>query len=140
MTVDHDQVLQQIGVVLEGTDEHPALATQIVLVRDDDLDEDRVRARLANTLHLHEPERWIVLALEVNARGRAPTRRQAEDLHALFRQEVGGTFDACEFAELAYLEDALAVDARWMSWVPGRVEELLGVRLTPEPVLVGLEW
>ncbi len=121
---DDDQIAQAIGIVLEGAEERHALGTTITIVRDDDLDEDRVRALLARSQHLREPERWIRLALEVNARGRAPTKRQSDDLRALFGKSVGGTFEECEYAELAYLEDALAVDARWMSWVPGRIEEL----------------
>ncbi len=121
---DHDQVYQALGIVLEGADERHAIGTQVTLVRDDDLDEDKVRAILSRTQHLREPERWIVLAQEVNARGRSPTKRQSDELRGLFSKEVHGEYEECEFAELAYLEDALAVDARWMSWIPGRIEEL----------------
>ncbi|MFN7146627.1 MAG: hypothetical protein ACK4YP_22830, partial [Myxococcota bacterium] len=121
---DQDQIAQALGIVLEGGDERLALGTQLTLVRDDDLEEERVRTLLARSQHLREPERWILLALEVNARGRALPKRQADELRALFSQAVGGVFEECEYAELAYLEDALAVDARWMSWVPGRIEEL----------------
>lgn len=124
VVVDHEQVNQAVGIVLEGAEERHAIGTQVVIVREDDLDEDRVRAQLARTQHLREAERWIVLAQEVNARGRAPTKRQHDELAGLFGKEVGGEYDECEFAELAYLEDALAVDARWMSWVPGGIEEL----------------
>jgi hypothetical protein len=121
---DHDQVAQALGIVLNKRIERLAVGTFATLVRDDDLDEEKVRALLARTQHLREPERWILLAQEVNARGRPLTKRQIEELRASFEQAIGGAFEECEFAELAYLEDALAVDARWMSWVPGRIEEL----------------
>jgi hypothetical protein len=124
VVTDHDQSVQAVGIVLQGPEERHALGTFLTIIRDDDLDEDRVRTLLLRTQHLREPERWIVLALEVNARGRTLTRRQSDELREAFETAVGGEFEECEYAELAYLEDALAVDARWMSWVPGRVEEL----------------
>lgn len=121
---DGEQVVQARGVRLEADGERLALGTFTTLARDEDLDEEKVRSILARTRHLREPERWIVLAQEVNTRGRALTRRQTDELTELFEEAIGGEFEQCEYAELAYLEDALAVDARWMSWVPGRVEEL----------------
>ncbi len=122
--VENDQVAQAVGILLQKPDERHALGSFVTIVRDDDLDEERVRTLLARSQHLRENERWILLAQEVNARGRALTRRQIEELRASFTAAIGGRFEECEFAELAYLEDALAVDARWMSWVPGRIEEL----------------
>jgi hypothetical protein len=121
---ENDHIFQGVGILLENPEERHALGSFVTIVRDDDLDEERVRHMLARSQHLREPERWILLAQEVNARGRALTRHQAEDLRAAFRTAIGGAFEESEFAELAYLEDALAVDARWMSWVPGKIEEL----------------
>ncbi len=120
---DGDQVGQGVGIVLNGNIERIAVGTFLTLVRDDDLVEEKVRALLGRTQHLREPERWILLSKEVNARGRPLNRRQAEELKSAFTQAIGGAFEECDYAELAYLEDALAVDARWMSWVPGRIEE-----------------
>ncbi|MES2643276.1 MAG: hypothetical protein V4850_27580 [Myxococcota bacterium] len=121
---ENEQIAQAVGILLEKPDERHALGSFVTIVRDDDLDEDRVRNLLARSQHLREPERWILLAQEVNARGRALTRRQLDELRSRFAVAIGGRFEECEFAELAYLEDALAVDARWMSWVPGKIEEL----------------
>ncbi len=119
-----DQIGQAIGIVLQGGDERLAVGTYLTVQRDDDLDEKRVRDLLLHSRHLREPERWILLAQEVNSRGRPPSKRQIDQLRTDLEGEVSGSFEECEFAELAYLEDALAVDARWVSWVPGRIEEL----------------
>ena len=121
---DAEQIVQARGVRLEVDGERHALGTFTTLVREEDLDAGRVRDLLARTRHIREPERWIVLAQEVTGRGRPLTRRQTDELTELFEEAIGGPFELCEYAELAYLEDALAVDARWMSWVPGKVEEL----------------
>ncbi|MFZ5481929.1 MAG: hypothetical protein ACOZNI_34535 [Myxococcota bacterium] len=121
---DHDQAGQAVGIVLSGADERVAVGTYTAIVREDDLDSGRVEALLHRSQHLHEPERWILLAEEVALRGRPFTRRQLDELREALEREMGGPFEEVGLAELAYLEDALAVDARWMSWVPGRIEEL----------------
>lgn len=122
---DQDQAGQAVGIVLEGDGgERVAVGTYLVIVRDDDIDVARVEALLARSRHLRENERWILLAEEVNARGRPLSRRQADELRAGLEGELGGDFAEIGFSELAYLEDALAVDARWCSWVPGMVEAL----------------
>ncbi len=121
---DPEQVAQALGIVLETADERLAVGTYGTLVHDDDLVEARVEVLWARGEHLREPERWALLAEEVNARGRPLTRHQADGLRERLAGELGGAFDECGFSELAYLEDALASDARWMSWVPGRICEL----------------
>lgn len=121
---DVDQNGQAIGIVLNGEGERIAVGTYTTIVRDDDLDGGRVEALLARSRHLSEQERWALLAEEVNARGRPLTRRQTDDLRTALEERMGGAFSVCGISELAYLEDALAVDARWMSWVPGKVEDL----------------
>lgn len=121
---DHDQAGQAVGIVLEGGEERLAVGTYTTIVRDDDLDIARVDALLARSRHLREPERWVLLAEEINARGRPLTRRQADELRVALEGALAGPFEEVGLSELAYLEDALAVDARWMSWVPGLVEAL----------------
>lgn len=119
---DHDQAGQLVGIVLEG--QQLAVASYGTIVRDDDLDEQRVQRLLTNSSHLYEPERWILLAQEVMGRGRPLTDRQKQTLKLNMEKQIGGPFEECDFAEMAYLEDALAADARWVSWVPGQLEEL----------------
>jgi len=121
---DEGQLLQDIAITLDGPAEGLAVGTRLVIVRDEDLDEDKVAELLGRTGHLREPERWILLGEEVYARGRRPSARQLDDLDAELKAGLGHDFEAVSFAELAYLEDALAVDARWMSWQPGKVEAL----------------
>lgn len=118
------QVHQALGIVLEGDDERIAVANIMALSRDEDLDPHRVEELLAGSRHLREPERWILLAGELSTSGRALTTRQRAELNASMEKSVGGPFEEVAFAELAYLEDALALDARWVSWVAGQVEEL----------------
>lgn len=121
---DHDQANQALAIVLDSEEERVAVGTYLALTRDDDLDARRVSQLLADSRHLREPERWILLAEEVNRAGRPLTPRQKDQLRLEMEQKVGGSFEECDFTELAYLEDALAVDARWMSWIAGRSEEL----------------
>lgn len=121
---DHDQANQAIAIVLEGEDERVAVGCFVALTRDEDLDPKHVTDLLARSRHLREPERWILLAQEVNTSGRPLTPRQKDELREELEAQVGGPFVECDFTEIAYLEDALAIDARWSSWVAGRVEEL----------------
>ncbi len=122
---DAVQAGQAIGIVIEGEDgARIAVGSYTTIVHDDDLDEGRVDAILRRGAHLREQERWAMLSEEVNARGRPLSRRQTDELRAGLTTALGGPFEEIASSELAYLEDALAVDARWMSWVPGRVEEL----------------
>lgn len=121
---DHDQGWQLTGILLEGESERIAVATYTPIVRDDDLSADAVAEKLRLSQHLHEPERWMVLGEMVAARGRPITDRQRSELGAKLKATIHGDFEICSMAEMAYLEDALASDARWMSWVPGRIEEL----------------
>lgn len=121
---DHDQAFHASGIVLEGESERIAVGSIHSIVRDDDLSTDLVAQKLRTSGHLHEPERWIVLAELVEARGRPISERQRTELKAKMVAASGGPFEECGLAEMSYLEDALAVDARWMSWMPGRVEEL----------------
>jgi hypothetical protein len=120
---DGDAV-QGLAITLDGPKEHIAVGTRVALHGDEDLDPERVGALLLQTTHLREPERWIVLAEEVNNRGRPVAGRPAQDIDAALAGALGHAVEIVPFAELAYLEDALAVDARWMSWVPGKVEAL----------------
>ena len=130
---DQDQSGQATAIVMEASSEEEAgtelreriaIGTYTTIVREDDLDVARVEALLARSPHLRETERWILLAEEVNARGRALTRSQHDELRDDLVRAIGGPFEECNYAELAYLEDALAIDARWMTWVPGVVEDL----------------
>lgn len=116
--------VQGLAITLDGARERVAVGSRLVLRRDEDLDPGRVGAHLLQSSHLREPERWIVLAEEVNNRGQAVGGRQAQELDAALAAAVGHAVEIIPYAELAYLEDALAVDARWMSWVPGKVEAL----------------
>lgn len=126
---DHGHIWQASGVRLDteghtNTDpEHLSVAALLPVVRDDDLSVQRVEERLKSSAHLHESERWILLAEEVFSRGRPLTDRQKQELLKKLGNN-GVEFEECSFSELSYLEDALAVDARWVSWVPGAIEEL----------------
>jgi len=121
---DGDQAFQGLAITLDGPGERIAVGSLLPLVRGVDLALDRVEELLAETVHLRENERWIVLAEEVYRRGRAPTSRQQAALTQALTERLGHPFEECSLAELAYLEDALSTDARWMSWYPGLVEEL----------------
>lgn len=140
---DHDHRWQASGVLMESRHlaedgleipdlvaadqeivERIAVVAFAPIIHDEDLAEDVVASRLRQSAHIHEPERWILLAEELAAIGRPMTDRQKAELSGKLRQEAGGTFEECSLAELAYLEDALAADARWMSWHPGCIEEL----------------
>lgn len=121
---DGDQVLQAIGITLDGPGDRVAVATRMVVTRDEDLVAEKVIDRLARSAHLREPERWILVGGLVYGRGRPPTARQLAEVDAALQVELGCPFELINMAEMAYLEDALAVDARWMSWVPGKVEAL----------------
>jgi hypothetical protein len=126
---DHDSIWQAIGIKLETeghTNANPetlAVAVLVPVVRDEDLSKEEVAEKLRISTHLHEPERWILIASMLLGRGRPLTDRQRNELDKRLRSTVG-EFELCTFAELAYLEDALAIDARWMSWIPGCMEEL----------------
>ena len=119
-----DQALHGLAITLDGPGERVAVGCVTTLVRDEDLSPERVAAVLARTTHLRENERWILLGEEVIARGRTPTPRLRQEVVAGLTQQLGCPIEDASFAELAYLEDALAADARWMSWMPGMVEEL----------------
>lgn len=140
---DHDHRWQASGVLLESRHlpedcleipaqaaadqeivERTAVAAFSPIIQDEELAEDVVTARMRQSAHIHEPERWILLAEELAALGRPMTERQRAELAGRLRQDAGGAFEECSLAELAYLEDALASDARWMSWHPGHFEEL----------------
>lgn len=121
---ESDQALHALAITLDGPGEPVAVGCVTTLVRDEDLSADRVEAILARTTHLRENERWILLGEEVVGRGRGPTPRQKAEVMAALTEKVGCPIEEASFAELAYLEDALAADARWMSWMPGLVEEL----------------
>ena len=119
-----DQVNQVLGLTFRGEGEHLAVGTLTSLARDEDLDPRRVDQLLRQSPHLREAERWILLGEEYARSGRPLTDLQRAEMKAAMEQQSGCPFEECSFAELAYLEDALAVDARWMSWVAGQVEEL----------------
>jgi hypothetical protein len=122
---DHKQDHQALGIVIEAEDETRfAVGAYVTLARDEDLDPARVERILANTRHIRDVERWVMLTEEVHAGPRPITERQKEELANLLSAEVGGPFSEIPFAELCYLEDALALDARWVSWVAGYLEEL----------------
>lgn len=119
-----DQVNQALGVAFRGEGQHLAVGTMLALARDEDLDVHTIESMLARSRHLRENERWVQLGEEFFRSGRPLTDMQREALAEGMRERCGCAFEACTFAELAYLEDALAVDARWTSWVAGSVEEL----------------
>ncbi len=119
-----DQALHCLAITLDGPGERVAVSSVTTLVRDEDLATERVAAILARTTHLRENERWILLGEEVISRGRPPTARQKQEVVSALAERIGCPMEDASFAELAYLEDALAADARWMSWMPGMVEEL----------------
>lgn len=121
---DDDQVLQGLAITLDGPGERISVGTRMVTVSDEDLPIDKVVERLARSAHLREPERWILVGGLVYGRGRQPTPRQAAEVDHALEAELGHPVEHVGLAELAYLEDALAVDARWMSWLPGRLEVL----------------
>lgn len=121
---DADQVNQALGIAFRGEGQHLAVGTMVALARDEDLDVRAVEALLAKSGHLRENERWVQLGEEYFRSARPLTDLQRSTLAAGMRAQCGCAFEACSFAERAYLEDALAVDARWASWVAGRVEEL----------------
>lgn len=129
-----EQCLQALSITLDaeadpdgddGEKADPiAVAALSVAPRDVELDPKRVAQIWSNYAHLRENERWILLAQEVSRSGRPLTPRQRQDLTTTLTQRLGHNFDEVDFAELAYLEDALAADAHWMSWLPGKLEEL----------------
>lgn len=120
---EHDQDNQVLAVVLDTGEERVAVGCFLALTRDEDLDSRRVADLLARSRELREPERWALLAQEVYRAGRPLTPHQKNLLREELVGRIGGDFEECDYTELAYLEDALAVDARWMSWVAGRSEE-----------------
>ncbi len=129
-----EQCLQALSITLErppdsdaASDEEPeriAVAALSIAPRDLDLDARRVTELLTRYAHLRENERWIVLAEEIARSGRPLTPRQRGDLTGQLTLRLGHAFEEVSFAELAYLEDALAADAHWVSWLPGKIEEL----------------
>lgn len=122
--VEDAQLVQALAVTLEGSSEQVAVATRTVIVRDEDLDQEMVATLLSHTTHVREHERWVMLAEQVHARGRAPTTLQRANLEAALLERLGFAPESVSYAELSYLEDALATDARWASWMPGQIEEL----------------
>jgi hypothetical protein len=121
---DADQSNQALGISFDGEGEHLAVATFTSLARDEDLDPRQVEQLLNQSPHLREAERWVRLGEECSRSGRPLTDLQRAELRKAVRARSRCEFEEVSFAELAYLEDALSVDARWMSWVAGRVEEL----------------
>lgn len=121
---DDEQVNQALGIAFEGESERLAVGTMLALARDEDLDQKQVAALLERSRHLRENERWVLLGEEFFRSARPLTVLQRESLTEAMTEECGCAFEECSFAELAYLEDALATDARWTSWIAGRVEEL----------------
>ncbi len=130
-----EQCLQALSITLEGDGEGDgdvdrgeptliAVAALSVAPRDLDLNPKRVTELLTRHAHLRENERWIVLAEEIARGGRPLTPRQRKDLSRALTERLGHAFEEVTFAELAYLEDALAADAHWVSWLPGKLEEL----------------
>ncbi|MSP56267.1 MAG: hypothetical protein EXR69_11790 [Myxococcales bacterium] len=128
---EREQCLQALSITLEGPADSEAEAPASIAVaalsvtpRDLDLDPVRVTELLTRYSHVRENERWIVLAEEISRSGRPLTPRQRAELSAKLTQQLGHPFEEVPFAELAYLEDALAADAHWVSWLPGKLEEL----------------
>ena len=119
-----EQVNQCVGIAFEGDEEHLAVGTMQALSRDEDLDPKVVASLLARSRHLRENERWILLGEQFFYTARPLTTLQRESLERAMTGACGCGFEECSFAELSYLEDSLAVDARWTSWVAGAVEEL----------------
>ncbi len=112
-----------ISLVAPESGESLAVAAVVRIVRDEDLAEADVARVLARSRHLPEAERWIGLAELIFARGRPLTERQRAEILARAADQ-GPRLVEIPFAELAYLEDHLARDARWTSWVPGSLDEL----------------
>ncbi len=121
---ESEAVHQGLGLAFCGEGEHLAVGTMLALARDEDLDERAIAALLARSRHLRENERWVLLGTEFIGAARPLTELQRDALSAQMKTQCGCAFEECSFAELAYLEDALAQDARWVSWVAGQVEEL----------------
>lgn len=121
---EDEQAWQARAITLDDPSERIGVASVSPLLRDEDLDAEEVTELLARGGHLREAERWILLAERLHARGRPITPRQHQVLSAQLAEAVGHPCEEVPFAEQAYLEDALATDAHWMSWLPGRVEEL----------------
>jgi hypothetical protein len=121
---DDGQVHQALGLVFEGEGERIAVASVQTLLRDEDLDARRVAALLNRSAHLGQSERWVYLAEELAGVVRPITTRQRGELSELLHAAAGGPVEEVAPAEMAYLEDALAADARWVSWVAGAIEEL----------------
>lgn len=121
---DGDQVNQALGISFKGEGHHLAVGTMLALARDEDLDQHAVTDLLARSRHLREPERWVLLGEQFFRAARPLTDLQRQSLSTSMRKSCGCAFEECSFAELNYLEDALATDARWVSWVAGQVEEL----------------
>lgn len=119
-----DQAWQARAITLDDPQARVGIATCCPLIRDEDLDVDEVGELLSRGSHLREAERWILLAERLAKRGRPMTPRQTQALSDRLTEALGHPYEQVPFAELAYLEDALAADAHWMSWLPGRVEEL----------------
>jgi hypothetical protein len=126
-----EQYVQALSITLTGSEvsdtgepEQMAVAALSVVPRDLDLEPRRVTELLTRYAHLRENERWIVLAEEVARSGRPLTPRQRQEVSTELVARLGHPFEEVSYAELAYLEDALAADAHWVSWLPGKVEEL----------------
>lgn len=117
-------VHQGLGLAFAGEGQHLAVGTMLALARDEDLDPHVVQGLLAQSRHLRENERWVLLGQEFFGAARPLTEMQRRALATEMQGSCGCSFEECTFAELSYLEDALALDARWVSWVAGRVEEL----------------
>lgn len=121
---DEGQLHQALGLVFEAEGERIAVASVQTVLRDEDLDPRRVAALLNRSAHLGQAERWVFLAEELAGVVRPITTRQREELAELLEAAAGGPVEEIASAEMAYLEDALAADTRWVSWVAGAVEEL----------------
>ncbi len=119
-----EAVHQALGLTFAGEGQHLAVGTMLALTRDEDLDTRAVEALLGQSRHLRENERWVLLGNEFFNNARPLTDMQRVSLANDMQKRCGCAFEACTFAELSYLEDALARDARWVSWVSGQVEEL----------------
>jgi hypothetical protein len=112
------------AVVLQCADERMAVAafsSPAVTT----LDPAALAEVLARTSHLHETERWAAVAELLE---RPASARASEALRARLEEALGFDVEEVDGAELRYLEDALAADARWMEWRRGPVEELLVTR------------
>lgn len=125
---DHGQHACAHAVVLDGADERVAVGTFGVLVDDEEIGREVIARTLELTRHLHEVERWAAIGELLQSRGRPLTSRQVHELRTAMEERIGCPFEEVDATELGYLEDALASDARWMSWVPGKLAELVITR------------